>query len=71
MFELVPREQLGVMVKMLEDESFRLLKALIARYLGPHTLKAWVKVLYEYAEVGVPRGSSHIDYWDVLMKSKP
>lgn len=70
-FELVPREQPGVMVKMLEDASFRLPKALIAEYSGPYTLKASVKVLYEYLEAGVPKRSSYKDYWNVTMKSKP
>ncbi|KAM0263743.1 hypothetical protein ACHAQJ_001058 [Trichoderma viride] len=70
-FELVPRQQPGVMVKMLEDASFRLPKALISKYLGPYTLRASVKVLYEYLEAGVPRRSSYIDYWDTVMRSKP
>lgn len=57
-------------MKMLEDARFRLLKALIAEYSGPCTLKASVKVLYEYLEAGVPKRLSYIDHWDIIMKSK-
>lgn len=70
-FELVPRQQPGVMVKMLQDASFRLPKALIPQYSGSTPLRASVKVLYEYYEAGEPRRSSYIDYWDVWMRSEP
>lgn len=70
-FELFPRQQPGVTVKMLEDASFRLPKAIIAHYSGLYAIKSSVKILYEYLETGMRKRSSYTDYWDVIMKSKP
>lgn len=70
-FELFLMQQPRVTVKMLEDASFGLPKALIAHYSGLYAIKSSVKVLYEYLETGMRKSSSYTDYWDVIMKSKP
>ncbi|KAK4184919.1 hypothetical protein QBC35DRAFT_466043 [Podospora australis] len=46
-FELIPRQQPGMPFAMLDDASFRLPRAQIARYDGEKTRYAYVKVLYE------------------------
>ncbi|VUC34940.1 unnamed protein product [Clonostachys rosea] len=49
-FELVPREKLGMLVDTIKDASFQVSKAKIAQYAGMKERTSYAKVFYEFQE---------------------
>ena len=72
MFELVPRQQPGILVKMIKDASFRLPRAKISPYAANKPRFTFVKIVYEFLDLnGKPNRATFRDGKMIEIRSGP